>query len=240
VPVTSPEVSFNRTFWRSVYALDGTETRHVRRYGEEEIRAVIKGRGVRKIDGYLAMERTGRRTRFGEPLRLQTWDLMQEWDSQMAARGTVDFPDVVLRARDHARRRASPAYRAAIVDEAQDLTLVGLQLVRALVNGPDGTDPADGLLIVGDGAQRIYAGGFSLRQAGVETRGRTTVLRVNYRNTQEIIDSAMWSPATRRSTISATSTHAVTPMQMRCEVVSSPSFWPRRASRTRSASSLNA
>lgn len=162
-----------------------------RRYAEEEITAVIKGRGVRNIDEYLAMERTGRRTRFGEPLRLQTWELMQEWDGQMAGRGTVDFPDVILRARDHARRRPSPTYRAAIVDEAQDLTLVGLQLVRALVNGPDGTDRTDGLLIVGDGAQRIYAGGFNLRQAGVETRGRTTVLRVNYRNTQEIIDSAM-------------------------------------------------
>lgn len=162
-----------------------------RRYGEEEIAAVIKGRGVRNIDEYLAMERTGRRTRFGEPLRLQTWELMQEWDSQMVGRGTVDFPDVILRARDHARRRPAPTYRAAIVDEAQDLTLVGLQLVRALVNGPDGTDRTDGLLIVGDGAQRIYAGGFNLRQAGVETRGRTTILRVNYRNTQEIIDSAM-------------------------------------------------
>ncbi|MFS8585549.1 MAG: 3'-5' exonuclease, partial [Acidimicrobiia bacterium] len=79
----------------------------------------------------------------------------------------------------------------AIVEEAQDLTLVGLQLVRALVNGPSGVDVPNGLLLLGDGAQRIYAGGFKLRQAGVEVRGRTTVLRVNYRNTAEIIDTAL-------------------------------------------------
>jgi superfamily I DNA/RNA helicase len=109
----------------------------------------------------------------------------------MQARGTIDFPDVVLRARDHARRRPEPTYRAAIIDEAQDLTLVGLQLVRALVNGPDAVDRPDGLLIVGDGAQRIYAGGFTLRQAGVEVRGRTTVLRTNYRNTRQILEAAM-------------------------------------------------
>src|SRR5690606_35662564 len=87
--------------------------------------------------------------------------------------------------------RPTPTYRAAIIDEAQDLTLVGLQLVRALVNGPDGTDRPDGLQIVGDGAQRIYPGGFTLRQAGIEVRGRTAVLRMNYRNTREIMGAAM-------------------------------------------------
>jgi superfamily I DNA/RNA helicase len=119
------------------------------------------------------------------------WSLKQEWDRRLSHDGTIDFADVILRARDHARRRAAPSYRCAIVDEAQDLTLVGLQLVRALVNGPSGEDRSDGLLVVGDGAQKIYAGGFTLRQAGVEVRGRTSVLRVNYRNTQQIIDAAM-------------------------------------------------
>lgn len=162
-----------------------------RDYLREEITQVIKGRGLRELDAYLAVERTGRRTRFTEPLRRQVWELRQGWDRRLAAEDILDFPDVVLRARDHARRRPGPTYRAAIVDEAQDLTLVGLQLVRALVNGPSGADRPDGLLIVGDGAQKIYAGGFTLRQAGVEVRGRTTVLRVNYRNTRQILDAAM-------------------------------------------------
>lgn len=162
-----------------------------REYLKSEITKVIKGRGLRSVDDYLAIERTGRRTRFTEPLRRQAWLLMEEWDRQMAARKTIDFADVILRARDHARRMPCPLYRAAVVDEAQDLTLVGLQLVRALVNGADGTDRPDGLMVVGDGAQRIYAGGFTLRQAGIDVRGRSTVLKVNYRNTKQIIDAAM-------------------------------------------------
>lgn len=161
-----------------------------RDYLKEEIRAVIKGRGITDLDTYLDVRRTGRRTQFGEPLRRQTWALKEAWDAGMVKRGVEDFHDVVLRARDIARRRPQPAYRAVIIDEAQDLTLVALQMVRSLVNG-QGSDRTDGLFIAGDGAQRIYAGGFTLRQAGVEVRGRTSVLRTNYRNTAEIYNAAI-------------------------------------------------
>ncbi|MGI8754254.1 MAG: UvrD-helicase domain-containing protein [Acidimicrobiales bacterium] len=162
-----------------------------REYLREEITQVIKGRGITNVDAYLALERTGRRTPFGEVVRRQVWAVKERWDADLRAVDVVDFPDIVLRARGHARRRRNPTYRAAIIDEAQDLTLVGLGLVRSLVNGPGGVDRSDGLLVVGDGAQRIYAGGFTLRQAGVEVRGRTTVLRTNYRNSSQIIGTAM-------------------------------------------------
>lgn len=179
--------------WKAVVT-DGSPIQKAgltRSYLRDEVNAVIKGRGINTIDEYLVIERTGRGTRFGEPLRRQVWQLRETWDAEMAKRNTIDFVDVVRRARDHARRRSEPMLRTAIIDEAQDLSLVGLQLIRSLVNGPSGADRADGLLIVGDGAQRIYAGGFTLRQAGVEVRGRTTVLRTNYRNTGEIIRAAM-------------------------------------------------
>lgn len=166
------------------------DARLSRSYLRDEITAVVKGRGITSLDLYLGLDRTGRQVRFTEPMRRQLWDLREVWDAEMARRGTVDFADVILAARDIVRERPRPAYRAAIVDESQDLTLVGLQLVRALVNGPGGDRP-DGLLIVGDGAQRIYPGGFTLRQAGVEVAGRATVLRANYRNTAEILDAAM-------------------------------------------------
>ena len=162
-----------------------------RPYMESEVRAVIKGRGLRSVDEYLTVPRTGRGTRFEESRRRQAWAYMEEWDARMAQLGTRDFHDNVTRAVEHAQGRSDPTYRAAVVDEAQDLTLMGLQLVRTLVNGGLADDRPDGLLIVGDGAQRIYPGAFTLRQAGVEVRGRTTVLRQNYRNTAEILTAAM-------------------------------------------------
>ena len=162
-----------------------------RTYLEEEVRNVIKGRGLSTVEEYLEIQRTGRGTGFRERRRRQVWKYMEAWDSGMAARGTGDFADTMIRAVELAGQRPEATYRSAVIDEAQDLTIMGLQLVRALVNGPGGVDRPDGLLIVGDGAQRIYPGAFTLRQAGVEVRGRTTVLRRNYRNTAEILEAAM-------------------------------------------------
>lgn len=162
-----------------------------REYLQEEIAAVLKARGVASLDDYLQMERTGRKSRFTAPMREQAWALHQECDRLLAEAGVQDFPDVLRRARDIARRRREPMFRAAVVDEAQDLSLVALQLVDALVSDGNGERPPDSLFLVGDGAQKIYPGGFTLAQAGLDVRGNSAVLRVNYRNTQEIIAAAM-------------------------------------------------
>ena len=159
-------------------------------YLREELQAVLKGRGVASLAEYLNMERTGRRTRFTAPMREQAWALLEVWDKQLNEAGIEDFADVARRARDFARGR-EPMYRAAVIDEAQDVSLVQLQLVHALVSDRDGDMPADALFVVGDGAQKIYPGGFTLAQAGLDVRGNSAVLRVNYRNTQEIIAAAM-------------------------------------------------
>lgn len=159
-------------------------------YLRTEITRVLKGRGVETLDEYLTLVRTGRGVGLTTRLRSEVWDLSRAWDEECAIRGTVHPGDVLTAALAQASTLAKPRYRSVIVDEAQDLTMVGLQLVRALVNAGI-RDRADALFLVGDGAQRVYPGGFTLRQAGVEVRGRTTVLRVNYRNTQEILATAL-------------------------------------------------
>jgi superfamily I DNA/RNA helicase len=85
----------------------------------------------------------------------------------------------------------TPIFRSAIIDEAQDLSLMSLRFIRNLVNGANGEDREDDLLLVGDGAQRVYASCFTLAQAGLQVRGRSTILEVNYRNTHEIIEAAL-------------------------------------------------
>lgn len=159
-------------------------------YLRTEVERVVKGRGVEKLDEYLTLIRTGRGVGLTGAARRQVWELAEAWDAECAAAGTVVQGDVLIAALRAARAMTSPSYRSVVVDEAQDLTMVGLQLLRSLVNaGP--RDRPDGLFLVGDGAQRVYPGGFTLRQAGVEVRGRTTVLRVNYRNTREILGAAL-------------------------------------------------
>lgn len=160
-------------------------------YLKNEITKVIKGRGVTSVEDYLMLERTGRRVAFTAGMRKQVWELREVWDDGLLARETVDFADVMLLARDIVQIGGGPRYRAAVIDESQDLTLVGLQLVRGLTLSEQGVDRSDGLLLVGDGGQRIYPGGFTLRQAGLQIAGRSNVLRANYRNTAEILGAAL-------------------------------------------------
>ena len=64
-------------------------------------------------------------------------------------------------------------------------------MIRALVNGAAGKDRPDALFLVGDGAQKLYPGGFTLAEAGLDVRDNSVTLRVNYRNTPEIIEAAI-------------------------------------------------
>ena len=183
-----------------------------RNYLREEVTAVLKGRGIDSVDEYLQIKRTGRRVPFSLSMRRQAWELREDWDQRLNEAGTVDFPDVLRQARDLARSRTQPTYQAAIIDESQDITLVGLQLILALLgtscteiprtggSHPGGVPPSgrrgwnrpDGLFIVGDAAQKIYPGGYTLAQAGVRIAGnRAAVLRLNYRNSRRIIKAAV-------------------------------------------------
>jgi superfamily I DNA/RNA helicase len=72
-------------------------------------------------------------------------------------------------------------YRAIVVDEGQDFGEEMLKLLRQLVQ-PQEND----LFIVGDGHQRIYRRKAVLGRCGIEVKGRSRKLKINYRTTEEI------------------------------------------------------
>lgn len=186
------DAAFDAAFRQVVKSGTPLAADHItRNYLRDEITAVIKGRGLQTLDEYLQVERIGRQMPLRDKHRRQVWELRQAWDQEMESRGTIDFPDIQREALRHARSLDEPTYSAAIIEEAQDLTLVGLRLVRALVNGPSAQDPPDGLFLVGDAAQRIYPGGFRLGHAGINVSGRRSVeLHHHYRSTRQILEAA--------------------------------------------------
>ena len=164
--------------------------RHSIIYLRNEVKYVIKGRGINSLEEYLTIQRTGRRVPFSPSMRKQAWRLRETYDQLLAKSGIVDFEDIVQSALETARQETAPRYRAAIIDESQDLTLAGLQLVIALTQGTETRDLRDRLLLVGDAGQKIYPGGFTLAQAGIDVTGNSSVLRLNYRNPRSVIDTA--------------------------------------------------
>ncbi|MFV0128646.1 UvrD-helicase domain-containing protein [Streptomyces sp. HMX112] len=160
-------------------------------YWREEIDYVIKGRGLTTFEEYAAVPRRRRRTVLRRTHRQAVWALYEAYERTRVERGVHDFNDILSLALAEVRRntgqRQRPPYAAVIVDEVQDLTLVGVRLLHALVG-----DARNGLLLIGDGQQAVYPGGFRLSDAGVDIRGgRGQVLRVNYRNSEEILDAAL-------------------------------------------------
>jgi hypothetical protein len=80
-------------------------------------------------------------------------------------------------------------YGALMIDEGHDFEPHWLKLVTQMV------DPvSDSLLLLYDDAQSIYRKKnslkFTLSSVGVKAQGRTTILRLNYRNTREILSFA--------------------------------------------------
>lgn len=162
-----------------------------KRYLKDEVERVIKGRLIDTLDHYLTIDRLGRTRRFDEALRRETWKLSEAFNERLRHHGIMTHVDVARRALQLATENSQRMYFSAIVDEVQDLLLVHLQFIRALTGGEGVSDGPDKLLMVGDAAQRIYPGGFTLQEAGIEIRGSSVVLRRNYRNTQEIIQASM-------------------------------------------------
>jgi superfamily I DNA/RNA helicase len=79
-------------------------------------------------------------------------------------------------------RGARANYSAIVVDETQDFGPQALRLLRALI--PAG---ANDLLFVGDGHQRIYSHHqAAMGRCGIDIRGRSRKLYLNYRTTDEI------------------------------------------------------
>lgn len=80
-------------------------------------------------------------------------------------------------------------YGAVLIDEAHDFESAWLKLAAQMV------DPeSNSLLILYDDAQNLYGAGkrrkFSFAEIGIHARGRTTILRLNYRNTAEVLGVA--------------------------------------------------
>lgn len=80
-------------------------------------------------------------------------------------------------------------YGAVMIDEGHDFEPEWLKLVVSMVD-----EDTNALLLLYDDAQSIYSKksrlDFSLSSVGVQARGRTTVLKLNYRNTDEILNFA--------------------------------------------------
>ena len=143
---------------------------------------VILAQDLHAEQQYLTCLRTGQGTPLGKAQRSQVWRLAQRVVGELQAEGHSTYFQLANEAAHILRQSLGAPYRHVIVDEAQDLHPAQWRLLRAAA--PPGPDD---LFIVGDPHQRIYDNRVSLTSLGIQVRGRSRRLTLNYRTTQEIL-----------------------------------------------------
>jgi hypothetical protein len=166
--------------------LSDLRARYAARYDPGFVRGewdnVVRRQGISSWSDYKRALRAGRSRSLSTWERRSLWKVFGRVIETLARRKTLDSTGIAMRARELLEKRAvrSP-YTAVIVDEVQDLRPAELRFIRAL----SAPNPRN-LMLVGDAGQRIFPGGFTLSDLDIDVRGRSTVLRINYRTTERI------------------------------------------------------
>lgn len=153
----------------------------------DEFGQVIEAQELRKVDQYLTAPRVGRKVRLGVAQRRFVWEVYEEFCSRLHRDHSMTWHQLRRRAVEITRKQhVHDEYDAVIVDEVQDLDPTMLHLLVSLCKNPNR------LFLTADANQSIYGGMFrwSAVHEKLQFRGRTAVLRTNYRSTREIGEAA--------------------------------------------------
>jgi mRNA-degrading endonuclease RelE of RelBE toxin-antitoxin system len=182
LPVRVFNDSARKACWDMAMAVADTSLGLERRFYEEEWREVVLANGCRTLPDYIAARRIGRGSRLTRQNRVQIWPVFDALRTEFRQRGLWEPEEAKQAAADLLQEAGSGArYSSIVVDEAQDLDVASFKLLRALVGEQHDND----LFIVGDPHQRIYGKPVVLSRCGIEIRGRSRKLRINYRTTEE-------------------------------------------------------
>jgi hypothetical protein len=152
-------------------------------FEREEYEEVVDPMGISSEEDYLTAVRTGR-PRLSRPQRKQLWPLFANLQRELKKRNLLTFDGMIHEARLALEKPGFPHYAHVLVDEIQDFGIEALRLISMLCPvEPGARNP---LTVVGDGHQRIYKSNIPLSRAGIEVRGRSRRLKINYRTTEQI------------------------------------------------------
>jgi hypothetical protein len=170
--------------WQAALAAKDTTLDLPDNFYEQELEHVILAQGITTLDEYRTARRTGRGVVLNRAKRDAVWPIFEEYRGQLASRKLKEVDDAYREIADIVRADAAPpsAYSAIVIDETQDFGPQALKLLRAMI--PSG--PND-LFFVGDGHQRVYSRNrAAMSKCGIDIRGRSKKLYLNYRTTDEI------------------------------------------------------
>ncbi len=132
-------------------------------------------------EAYRDVPRLGRRRSLPENQRRILWSAFEQVRSGLYEQGLITRSQMFAElAATFGNTRRSP-FDFIVVDESQDISVAQLRFLAAL-----GAGRPNGLFFAGDLGQRIFQQPFSWQALGVEVRGRSRTLKINYRTSHQI------------------------------------------------------
>jgi len=175
---------------RRLFELAMTETSdqsHTLDFYMDEWDQVVQAQEVENRDDYFTARRVGRGTRLSRRQRAAVWSVLSRYRELLNEEGWIEWPDAIRETRLYIEKhKLSLPYRAILSDEVQDFSISELKLLRTLAPQEPNT-----LFLVGDGHQRIYGQPVRFGACGIEIRGRSRRLKLNYRTTEQIRSRAV-------------------------------------------------
>ena len=130
---------------------------------------------------YRDIRRLGRRTRLPVERRSVLWTIFEQLKAELRERGLMTRAEMFKLLTKNLRKHRNPPFDFAVVDEAQDISVAQLRFLAAL-----GGERPNSLFFAGDLGQRIFQTPFSWKALGVDIRGRSRTLKLNYRTSHQI------------------------------------------------------
>jgi superfamily I DNA/RNA helicase len=146
---------------------------------------VVDAWQLTRWEAYRDVARLGRKTRLPELQRQALWSIFERVRTALDGRGLLTWSDLYSKLATHLVTVRQPPFDFVVVDEAQDLSVAQLRFLAAL-----GAERPNALFFAGDLGQRIFQQPFSWRALGVDIRGRSRMLRINYRTSHQIRSQA--------------------------------------------------
>lgn len=132
-------------------------------------------------EAYRDVTRLGRKTSLPEQQRATLWSIFERVQAGLKAKKLITQSGLFTALAAKIAKSKTPPFDFAVVDEAQDLGIAHLKFFAAM-----GSDRPNALFFAGDLGQRIFQQAFSWKTLGVDIRGRSRTLRINYRTSHQI------------------------------------------------------
>lgn len=171
------------SLWEQAVLFANTGLPYSAAFYEEEWNRIAIAQEALTLPLYVKATRNGRGTRLDRKKRMLIWKVFENYQNLMKEHQIRDINTAMYECRKILESSGKTRlYEHIIVDEGQDFSDNAYRLLRALA----GPQHENDLFIVGDSHQRIYRNHPVLSRCAINVRGRSSILRINYRTTEEI------------------------------------------------------